>query len=809
MAYTALAPSKRVRAVLDAAVRRAVRRHGRPRGRRPPRAIELVHASSLILDDLPAMDDAPLRRGRPANHLAFGEAIAILAAFGLLNLAYGVLAARLRAAARERRCRRSSPTRSDRRADRRAGRGPAGDRHGDQLRDARAHPPRQDRRAVRRGGRRRRADGRRRRPTRSRALDGVREEPRPRVPDRRRPARRRGQPGRNRQGRPRRREEDDVRVVQRRRRRAAARRRAVPDRGPRAGAVRARADRLRELSAFVAATEPGSTCRADTPPEHDTRVDDLRQQLRALGYLDAGVDRFVLGAGARRARPVGHRAAREPAHRPARRRCCSGRPRRSGSARGCPGSSPASATRSSIAHLPGRALRPRRRRRCVRGQLLVSAARAAHADGAAHAADGAVAGGRRARHDRVPRVPDAAGGATVRRRARGWSRAGVDGRSRSSWRSRSACCSATRSRSPRSRSSLRATGTRRCARRRAGTSWRVAARRGATRLRRRAPALQRRRDGPRRHRTSRRLTVVPSGSRVRLIAIDGFDPALFEELPRPDGCPGSPPRSAAAAPARVATRRTGEPARLDPARAWTTIATGAAAATVHGVETLETRRVAGLQGTPAGRRRSASGRPSRAATDLLRLTRPSIASGTERREKTFWEVAADAGLRTSVVNWWATWPRARPDTAIVLSDRATLRLEQGGALDAEIAPAALYEPLRGSGRELRARAQRGSASALDGTSAAAMSRRCCGDRRSSTPSPSRCSARGVATAPRDLDGRLSARPRHRAARAARLPTPARRRQRPRCRRGSTRSSGYYACLDALLRRPLAPASARS
>ena len=54
--------------------------------------MELVHAASLILDDLPAMDDAALRRGRPANHLEFGEAIAILAAFGLLNLAYGTLA---------------------------------------------------------------------------------------------------------------------------------------------------------------------------------------------------------------------------------------------------------------------------------------------------------------------------------------------------------------------------------------------------------------------------------------------------------------------------------------------------------------------------------------------------------------------------------------------------------------------------------------------------------------------------------------------------------------------------------------------
>jgi geranylgeranyl diphosphate synthase, type II len=53
--------------------------------------MELVHASSLILDDLPSMDNATLRRGRPANHVKFGEAVAILAAFGLLNYAFGTL----------------------------------------------------------------------------------------------------------------------------------------------------------------------------------------------------------------------------------------------------------------------------------------------------------------------------------------------------------------------------------------------------------------------------------------------------------------------------------------------------------------------------------------------------------------------------------------------------------------------------------------------------------------------------------------------------------------------------------------------
>jgi geranylgeranyl diphosphate synthase, type II len=91
MAYTALAPSKQVRAVLVMLCAELCRGHV-DRAISAAVAIELVHASSLILDDLPAMDDAPLRRGRRANHLEFGEATAILAAFGLLNLAYSAIA---------------------------------------------------------------------------------------------------------------------------------------------------------------------------------------------------------------------------------------------------------------------------------------------------------------------------------------------------------------------------------------------------------------------------------------------------------------------------------------------------------------------------------------------------------------------------------------------------------------------------------------------------------------------------------------------------------------------------------------------
>ena len=187
------------------------------------------------------------------------------------------------------------------------------------------------------------------------------------------------------------------------------------------------------------------------------------------------------------------------------------------------------------------------------------------------------------------------------------------------------------------------------------------------------------------------LTVVSSGLRVRLIAIDGVDPGVLEELARTGRIP------------RLAEALTGTRARLglqdtdttrDPARGWTTIATGRTPED-HGVRGLETRRVAGIQGSVVAGERSPLGRAIRTATDLLRLTRPAIASGNERRVKTMWDVASDAGLRTAVVNWWATWPAPfDTESGIVLSDRATLRLEHGGPLDAEIAPASLYEPLR-------------------------------------------------------------------------------------------------------------------
>src|SRR5688572_28329200 len=55
-------------------------------------AIELIHTFSLVHDDLPAMDNDDLRRGRPTNHKVYGEAMAILAGDGMISLAFELIA---------------------------------------------------------------------------------------------------------------------------------------------------------------------------------------------------------------------------------------------------------------------------------------------------------------------------------------------------------------------------------------------------------------------------------------------------------------------------------------------------------------------------------------------------------------------------------------------------------------------------------------------------------------------------------------------------------------------------------------------
>jgi geranylgeranyl diphosphate synthase type II len=85
------APAKRLRPILSLLVAEVLK--GNPEAVLPAGcAIEMVHTASLILDDLPCMDDARTRRGRPTCHVTHGEATAVLAAFALMNRAFEILA---------------------------------------------------------------------------------------------------------------------------------------------------------------------------------------------------------------------------------------------------------------------------------------------------------------------------------------------------------------------------------------------------------------------------------------------------------------------------------------------------------------------------------------------------------------------------------------------------------------------------------------------------------------------------------------------------------------------------------------------
>ncbi|MBI4226643.1 MAG: polyprenyl synthetase family protein [Candidatus Omnitrophica bacterium] len=95
MRYSVLGDGKRIRPILTLAAAEAV--GGALEEAMPAAcAVELVHAYSLIHDDLPAMDDDDLRRGRPSCHKQFGEAIGILAGDALLTLSFAILSARRR-----------------------------------------------------------------------------------------------------------------------------------------------------------------------------------------------------------------------------------------------------------------------------------------------------------------------------------------------------------------------------------------------------------------------------------------------------------------------------------------------------------------------------------------------------------------------------------------------------------------------------------------------------------------------------------------------------------------------------------------
>ena len=90
MRYAVLTPGKRIRPLIALL---AASHLGCPVAAAMPAAcaLELVHAASLVLDDLPCMDDAATRRGQPSVHVRYGEAVAVLTGVALLNEAFAVI----------------------------------------------------------------------------------------------------------------------------------------------------------------------------------------------------------------------------------------------------------------------------------------------------------------------------------------------------------------------------------------------------------------------------------------------------------------------------------------------------------------------------------------------------------------------------------------------------------------------------------------------------------------------------------------------------------------------------------------------
>lgn len=95
--YSLMGPGKRLRPCLTLAVAESVSAmtpaHARATAMPAACAVEMIHSYSLVHDDLPAMDDDALRRGRPTTHVVYGDGMAILAGDGLLTEAFGVLVA--------------------------------------------------------------------------------------------------------------------------------------------------------------------------------------------------------------------------------------------------------------------------------------------------------------------------------------------------------------------------------------------------------------------------------------------------------------------------------------------------------------------------------------------------------------------------------------------------------------------------------------------------------------------------------------------------------------------------------------------
>jgi len=183
------------------------------------------------------------------------------------------------------------------------------------------------------------------------------------------------------------------------------------------------------------------------------------------------------------------------------------------------------------------------------------------------------------------------------------------------------------------------------------------------------------------------FAVVPTGVRVRVLGIDGLDRRMADQMI----ARGEMPRLQALLAAGAHAVLRAEPEQV-PAIVWTTIATGRGPE-AHGILSTGARRLPGMRMPMPIGGDDPFARALRSATDLLRLGRAQPATSVLRGAKTFWNVASEKGLRVGVVNWWATWPT---DTVngYVVTERALFKLEKGGPFEGETAPPDVFDRVR-------------------------------------------------------------------------------------------------------------------
>jgi hypothetical protein len=181
------------------------------------------------------------------------------------------------------------------------------------------------------------------------------------------------------------------------------------------------------------------------------------------------------------------------------------------------------------------------------------------------------------------------------------------------------------------------------------------------------------------------FAVLGTGLRVRVLGVDGLDPRMAAQM-----APEMPAwRRFLARSARLPLRV--EPEQV-PALVWTTVATGRGPE-AHGIVSTGARRLAGMRTPVSLDEQGLLARTLARGADLLRVGRAEPPTSVLRGVKAFWNVAAEKGLRVGVVNWWATWP-ADALNGYVVSDRAYFKMEKGGAPEREVHPPEIFDRLR-------------------------------------------------------------------------------------------------------------------